>query len=178
VKNPATERDAMGTVRRSPPQGWLRLLLRFPLSLYRLRLGWLLGSRFLCLEHVGRKSHRWRSTVLEVLRHDATSGICVIASGWGENSQWCKNLMVNPHVRFTLGFRAQTACAVRLPVDQADGELRDYGRRHPRALRALAKMMLGECFSGDDRQWRELARKLPVFRLMPAENGRRPGDSG
>lgn len=36
------------------PRGLLRLLLRAPVALYRLRLGWLLGGRVLLLSHTGR----------------------------------------------------------------------------------------------------------------------------
>jgi deazaflavin-dependent oxidoreductase (nitroreductase family) len=155
-----------GTLRRPAPTGLLRLLLRAPLALYRLRLGWLLGKRFLRLDHMGRKSRIERSTVLEIIRHDPASGVCVIASGWGK-SQWYRNVTADAAVKFTLGVRKRKAQAMRLSIDEAEWELRDYGRRHPMALRKLAKMMLGQPFSGDDREFHELARSLPMFRLVP-----------
>ncbi len=158
-----------GTLRKPVPRGLLRLLLRAPLALYRLRLGWFLGKRFLRFDHTGRKSGIERSTVLEVIRHDPASGACVIASGWGK-SQWYRNVTANPAVKFTLGARKHKAQAIRLSTNEAEWELRDYARRHPIALRKLAKMMLGQPFSGGDREFRELARRLPMFRLVP-ENG-------
>ena len=163
-----------GTLRKPAPTGLLRLLLRAPLALYRLRFGWLLGKRFLRLDHMGRKSGIERSTVLEVIRHDLASDACVIASGWGK-SQWFRNVTADPAVKFTLGARTHKAQAMRLSTDEAERELRDYGRRHPMALRKLAKMMLGQPFSGSDQEFHELARRLPMFRLAPT-NAASAGD--
>jgi hypothetical protein len=60
-----------------PPRGLLRLALRLPIWLYRWRLGWLLGDRFLLLTHTGRKSGLPRQVVLEVVHHDeATGDLC------------------------------------------------------------------------------------------------------
>jgi deazaflavin-dependent oxidoreductase (nitroreductase family) len=159
-----------GTLRKPAPTGLLRLLLRAPLALYRLRLGWLLGKRFLRLDHIGRKSGIERSTVLEIIRHDLASDACVIASGW-RKSQWYRNVTANPAVKFTLGARTHKAQAMRLSTDEAEWELRDYGRRHPMALRKLAKMMLGQPFRGGDQEFGELARSLPLFRLIPEKGG-------
>jgi len=48
-------------------------LFKLPLLLYRLRLGWLLGKRFMLLTHVGRRSGKVRRTILAVLRFDETT---------------------------------------------------------------------------------------------------------
>lgn len=47
-----------------------RAVLRAPLVLYRHRLGWLLGRRFVYLAHRDRASGRRRETVVEVVRYD------------------------------------------------------------------------------------------------------------
>ncbi|MEO2169431.1 MAG: hypothetical protein ABGY42_15180 [bacterium] len=39
-----------------PPIGLKRLFFRLPIRLYQLRLGRLLGGRFVLLHHIGRKS--------------------------------------------------------------------------------------------------------------------------
>jgi deazaflavin-dependent oxidoreductase (nitroreductase family) len=153
------------------------LLLRAPIGLYRLRLSWLLGGRFLLLDHTGRKSGIERSTVLEVLRHDPVTGVCVIASGWGK-SQWYRNVTADPAVKFTLGLRKRKARAARLSAKEAEWELRDYGRRHPMALGKLAEMMLGRPFSGGDQEFGELARSLPLFRLLPEKGGQESAGPG
>jgi len=38
----------------------MKIFLRMPVWLYRLHLGWLLGNRFLCIAHRGRKSGKLR----------------------------------------------------------------------------------------------------------------------
>jgi hypothetical protein len=62
----------MAFVTKRPPKGLLRLMLRLPIWLYRLRLGWLLGNRFLLLTHVGRKTGLPHQTVVEVVSHSST----------------------------------------------------------------------------------------------------------
>ena len=55
---------------RTPPTGVSRWLFRMPIGLYRLRLGWLLGDRFLLLHHTGRKSGLPRQAVVEVVTRE------------------------------------------------------------------------------------------------------------
>lgn len=45
----------------------MRWFVRAPIWLFRARLGFLLGSRLLMLEHLGRKSGGRRHVVLEVV---------------------------------------------------------------------------------------------------------------
>src|SRR6266511_3711376 len=83
---------------RFPVRGRLRALLRLPIWLYRLRLGWLLGERGLMLTHIGRKSGQLRRTVLEVGGYDPTSDTYTIVAGWGERSDWVRNIQQRPDV--------------------------------------------------------------------------------
>ncbi len=61
----------------------IRVLLRGPVLLYDWNLGWLLGSRFLLVTHVGRRSGRRYRTVLEVIGRLSASGEFVVVSGSG-----------------------------------------------------------------------------------------------
>jgi hypothetical protein len=63
-------------------QAWSERLVRAPVGLYRARLGFLLGSRLLMLEHTGRKSGARRYVVLEVVGHPRPRTY-VVASGFG-----------------------------------------------------------------------------------------------
>jgi hypothetical protein len=58
----------------SRPSRALALALRLPSYIYRLRLGGLLGHRFLLLTHRRRKSGLTRRTPLEVLHYVRTLG--------------------------------------------------------------------------------------------------------
>ena len=44
-----------------------RWLMRAPVALYRAGWGWLLGRRFVMIEHLGRASHEPRFVVVEVV---------------------------------------------------------------------------------------------------------------
>ena len=90
---------------RFPVRGPLRALLRLPIWLYRLRLGWLLGERGLMLTHIGRTSGRLRQTVLEVGGYDPTTDTYTIGAGWGERSDWVRNIQQRPDVLVDVGRR-------------------------------------------------------------------------
>jgi len=89
----------------------LRVVLRVPRILYRRRLGWLLGRRFLLLEHVGRISGRQHQTVLEVVNYDGSSGEVVVMSGWGRSSDWYRNVEATGQATITVGRHTLGAAA-------------------------------------------------------------------
>ncbi|MCV2393634.1 nitroreductase family deazaflavin-dependent oxidoreductase [Actinotalea sp. M2MS4P-6] len=107
-----------------------RRLVRAPIGLYRAGLGFLLGSRLLMVEHIGRTSGARRYVVLEVLtRPDPAT--YVIASGFGEKAQWYRNLRANPSARVWVGARrAVPATARHLSDTEADAVLADYRTHH------------------------------------------------
>jgi len=78
----------------------VRWAVRAPVRLYQARLGFLFGSRLLMLEHTGRKSGARRHVVLEAVDH-SRPGIYVVASGFGGQAQWFRNVRVDPRVRVT-----------------------------------------------------------------------------
>lgn len=130
----------MKQIRESnPPQGLMRWLARLPTGLYRVGLGGLLGSRFLLIEHRGRRSGLTRRTVVEVVRHDPDADAWIVASGWGERAQWFRNLQADPRARVTHGRRRCGAAARPLSPSEAEREMLDYGHRNPRAVRAVAR---------------------------------------
>ena len=57
---------------KRPPR-LLVVLFGLPRHLYRHRLGWVLGHRFLQLTHTGRSSGRTYKTILEVVHYDPDS---------------------------------------------------------------------------------------------------------
>nr|WP_240170494.1 nitroreductase family deazaflavin-dependent oxidoreductase [Mycolicibacillus parakoreensis]MCV7316166.1 nitroreductase family deazaflavin-dependent oxidoreductase [Mycolicibacillus parakoreensis]ULN52220.1 nitroreductase family deazaflavin-dependent oxidoreductase [Mycolicibacillus parakoreensis]HLR98608.1 nitroreductase family deazaflavin-dependent oxidoreductase [Mycolicibacillus parakoreensis] len=110
-----------------------RPLMRAPIWLYKIRLGGLLGSRLLMLEHIGRKSGVPRYVVLEVFDHEAPESF-VVASGFGDKAQWFRNIQANPRVRVYAGSHAPAPATARvLNQQEADHALAGYVGRHPRA---------------------------------------------
>ena len=131
------------TLVSTPPSGLLLVLLRLPIVLYRLRLGWLLGQRFLLLEHIGRKSGQARKTVVEVIGHDRAGDTYYIASGWGKRANWYQNLLATPKITIQVGRRRLNACAQALPPAEGARVLMDYRQKHPLATRELSRMLTG-----------------------------------
>lgn len=158
-----------GALVSRPPSGLLRIGLRLPIWLYRLHLGWLLSDRCLLLTHTGRKSGRPRQTVIEVVRHDRASDVCVVGSGWGGKSDWFRNIQHAPHVTVTLGRRSWGAKAAVLSEAEAAGALHDYARRHPIAFRELATIILGRRLSDEELNRDELARAIPLVAFYPEQ---------
>ena len=146
------------------PKGFMRWLARLPIFMIRAGLGRLLGNRFLVLTHTGRVTGLPRQVALEVVRHDPSSDTFFVASGWGEESDWYRNLLKTPQVGIHAGSRRLSAIAERLPEEQAIREFRTYGERYPTALKSLAKIM-GYPFDGTEESYRELGRLIPVISL-------------
>ncbi|MFY2861483.1 nitroreductase family deazaflavin-dependent oxidoreductase [Mycobacterium sp. THU-M104] len=123
-----------------------RRLMRAPIWIYRARAGALFGSRILMLEHIGRTSGTKRYVVLEVIDHPAPD-LYVIASGFGRNAQWFRNIQANPRVRVYAGSHAPRRATARiLDQEEVDRALAVYRSRHSRAwqqLRPVLEDMLG-----------------------------------
>ncbi len=148
------------------PRGMSRLAFRLPIWLYRLRLGWLLGTRFVLLTHIGRKSGLLRQTVLEVVRYDKASGACIVASGWDTRSDWFHNVTANPKIVFQIRNTRSVGFAGQLSPEVAAQELLDYACLHPTAFRELAQFM-GFRLDGTEEDIRAAGQVLPIFILKP-----------
>ena len=114
-----------------------RRLVRAPIWLYRARLGWLLGSRMLMLEHRGRRSGLARYVCLEVVDRPAPDRL-LIASGFGARADWYQNLEADPSCRVSIGTLHRIPASARfLTSDEAAQVITRYQRAHPRAWEQL-----------------------------------------
>ena len=139
---------------------------RLPIWLFRFHLGWLLGQRFLMIEHTGRKSGLSRKTVLEVLRHDTSNDTYYIGSARGKKSNWFQNVSVNPEVAVHVGFRKFNTFAKQVPIEITELELLSYARRHPIAIRELNRLV-GYQIEPTEEGLKSLAQLMPVLALRP-----------
>jgi deazaflavin-dependent oxidoreductase (nitroreductase family) len=144
------------------PQGWLRWLLRFPIWLYRVRLGWLLGERFMLLEHQGRKSGLRRQTVVEVMRHDRDSQTWYAAAAWGAHADWLRNVQAARDVTLTAGQHRAASLAEVLTVDEGARELAAYAWRYPLAYRQIVQRLLGRQPGTAEADFRAVASVVPI----------------
>ncbi len=149
-----------------PPRGMARTLYRLPIKLFRLHLGWLLRGHFLLLTHIGRKSGLPRQTVLEVLLHDKARDVYDVLAGWGEQSDWVKNIEKTPQVTISEGRRRFRALASRLSPEEAELKVIAYGRQHPRLVRYLPRL-LSYRIDGTEEDLRALARLGIVVAFDP-----------
>lgn len=148
------------------PSGCSRWLFRLPIRLYQAGLGWLLGGRFVSISHTGRVTGRLRQVVLEVVKSDAERGVYYVVAAWGERADWFKNIQSNPTVRYQVGSFARSGCAEVLSEGQAAEVFVEYGRKHPRMLQSLMRI-IGYRIERDEASYRALAGHLPVVRLAP-----------
>jgi deazaflavin-dependent oxidoreductase (nitroreductase family) len=153
----------------TPPNKALRFGLRLPIWLYRARLGWLLGSRFLMLTHTGRKSGKPRQTVIEVVQHDKETDTYYVVSGWGEKSDWYQNIRKTPSVTIHTGGRTFQSKAEFIPVEKAIDILKAYARDHPIAFNELSGLFLGERMKPGSDAPERLARKMPMVAFHPKQ---------
>ena len=149
--------------REGSPTGWKRLLFRAPIPLYRARLGFLFGHRFVLLEHTGRNTGETRRTVLESVVDDPDA--VYVAAAWGAEAQWLKNVGADPRVVFHLGSRRYRCDAERVSHEAARALMSRYAMEHPRALQALARFMLDDPGSGPLEQASQIATHIPMVRL-------------
>ncbi len=145
---------------RKPPRGVQAWFWRAPIFFYRAGLGWMLGGRFLLLNHIGRKSRLPRKAVLEIIKHDAKTYYS--ASGFGEKSHWYQNIMHSPDVKIQVGRKKMNTHAERLSHAEAKDVLGEYAEKHPRALRELM-LVVGLSYDGSEDSLENLVNLLPII---------------
>ena len=147
-----------------------RWLVRLPIALFRVRLGGLTGGRLLLLEHRGRTSGARRSVVLEAVR-TSDDGQLYVCSGLGPSSQWLRNVIAEPRVLVSCGWRmSRRYVAQVLAGDEGAAVLRAYTGRHPSAWKELEPVLRAwaEELAGAEgvRDWLEV---VPVVALRPVQ---------
>ncbi|MBX7435192.1 nitroreductase family deazaflavin-dependent oxidoreductase [Mycobacterium sp. Y57] len=147
----------------------VRAAFRAPIWLYDHGLGWLLGRRFVCLTHTGRRSGRRYRTVLEVVGHRGSEYFVV--AGFGRKADWYRNVTADPDVRFAVG-RHDFTGHVRLPDDdEAAAIIADYEHRNrwvTPVVRAALSWLLGWRYDGSPEARARMVDELPVVALSAA----------
>jgi deazaflavin-dependent oxidoreductase (nitroreductase family) len=141
--------------------------MRLPRPLYRHGLGRLLGHTFLLIAHRGRVSGKRRETVAMALSFDAVRREVVVCSAWGANTEWIRNLRSAPALEIRIGGDSFVPEQRFLSEDEAVAVAVAFGRRHPRRLRFLARV-LGWGDLGTEPAVRELVRSRPFVAFRPA----------
>ncbi|MGO4614498.1 nitroreductase family deazaflavin-dependent oxidoreductase [Nocardia sp. 2YAB30] len=118
-----------------------RSFVRAPIGLFRARLGFLFAGRLLLLEHTGRSSGRPRYVVLETVARPSRDRV-VIASGFGRQAEWFRNLVADPRCWVSIASRHRVSATARvLTLEEATTVLDGYRREHPKAYRKLGRLI-------------------------------------
>ncbi len=151
---------------RDVPRGVALWLFRAPNLLYRARLGFLLGNRFLMMEHRGRRSGRLYRTVVEVVGRSHEAGEWFVVSGYGRKTDWYRNLRAGHLQAIWLGSRRVEARARFLDDSEAAEVLAAYEGAHPRMATVLLGQ-LGLSYDGTDEGRIAMMSQLPMVALAP-----------
>jgi deazaflavin-dependent oxidoreductase (nitroreductase family) len=139
--------------------------------LWRLGLSPIVGRLFMIITTTGRKSGLPRSTMVEYHRLNGTK---YVASGFGEISQWYKNIQADPRVTIQTSDGAESVVAVRITDDE---ELMDVVELFRRADSAYFVDFYLRSFDVGPTQEEILAKKdrLHLLRFDKTDEATPPG---
>ncbi len=144
-------------------------IFKLPLFLYQLRLGWLLGKRFMQVTHVGRRSGKVRRTILAVLRFDDKTKEIYTMSAW-KGSDWYYNIQASPALQVETGFVRYVPVQRTLTPEDIATLFIEYRRRHPLFSRIVCQIPGWKWDSTYD-EFLELARTLRGVAFRPKWSG-------
>jgi deazaflavin-dependent oxidoreductase (nitroreductase family) len=156
IGSPRVKRPALLSNRRSR---LARLLCRSPIWLYHLGLGWIFGHQFLLLTHAGRRTGRVRETVLKVLHYNPVTKETIVASAWGEQTDWYRNIQAHGALSVRTGSESYVPRQRILSPVEAAAVFDDWTRRQ----RWFARLMLAQV--GEPLDVTETGRATPVCRF-------------
>jgi len=133
-------------------------IFKLPVFLYRLRLGWLLGKRFMQITHVGRHSGKVRRTVLAVLRFDEKTKEIYAVSAW-KGSDWYYNIQAAPAQQVEIGFVRYVPAQRPLSPEEITTAFLAYRKKHPIFSRMICRIP-GWKWDSTYEEFLELARTL------------------
>jgi deazaflavin-dependent oxidoreductase (nitroreductase family) len=128
-------------------------------------MGWILGKRFLLLNHIGRKTGLPRQAVLEVVAHDKDTNRYVVAVGFGPKSQWYQNVVANPEVSIQVSGKKMKVTAKKLPPEEAGNLMVEFARRYPFEARFAG--VLGYEVDGSEEDFRAMGEMMTLIALTP-----------
>jgi deazaflavin-dependent oxidoreductase (nitroreductase family) len=159
--------------RPQPPTGWKRLVARLPIHLYRIGLGPLFGKRLLLLIHTGRTSGTAHEVVIECVEHDPRARTWTVASGFGPQAQWYRNLCHTPQATIQSGRRYHAVTADFPSAEEGGWIMVRYAMAHPHPAQRLCAYM-GFTVDGSVEGFRRAGESIPFVRLESGPTPPRP----
>ena len=150
------------------PPAFMIPILKLPLLLYRMGLGWLFGHRFMLLTHLGRRTGKVRQTVLAVLWFDPKTREIMAISAWSA-SEWYKNILTSPALQLETGFTRYVPVHRSLSSVEIARLFEDYRRKHPIFSRIVCRIP-GWQWNSSHEELLELANTLRGVAFRPKDN--------
>lgn len=146
---------------KQKPTGLFKSFLHAPTWLYRAHLGFLMGNRFVMIEHRGRRSGTQYRTVLEVAGGYPEKDEWIVTSGTGPKADWYRNLKAGNLDAAWIGSKRNEATVRFLEPDEAATVFLEYETAHPKtATRLMASMGVSHDGTQDSR--RAMMRSIPM----------------
>ena len=142
-----------------------RWFSKWPVWVYRLHFGWLLGHRFLLVTHCGRRSGLLRQTGVMVLHYDSCSHrACVVAGS--QRADWYRNVQASPAVEIAIG-RERYRPEQQLLAPHEIAMLIKWSRRHHPLTARVQSWFFGWPWQASDMEILDLARSLGGVAFQP-----------
>ncbi len=140
-------------------------MFKLPLVLYRFRLGWVLGKRFMQITHVGRRSGKTYKSVLAVLKFDEKTNEIYAVSAW-KGSDWYYNIQASPALQVETGFIHYAPAQRMLSAEEITDAFMEYKKQHPIFSRMVCRIPDWKWDSSYE-EFLTLARTLRGVAFMP-----------
>jgi deazaflavin-dependent oxidoreductase (nitroreductase family) len=132
---------------KEKPQGLWRTVLHSPTYLFKWNLGFVMGDRFMLIDHFGRRSGTRYQTPVEVVEHDHDGGEYIVCSGTGAGADWYRNLEAAPAPQIQVGNRRWQPSQRFLDAEEAAARFKRYETAHPKVAQRLLRAM-GHSYDG------------------------------
>lgn len=161
-----TAEETSGRGKKKVP-GWARWLGKWLIIAYRLRLGWLIGHRFMLITHRGRRTGKVRQTGVMVLRYDRRSREALVAAG-SAHADWYRNIHASPAIEVALGRERYRPEQRFLEADEIAELLAWSRQRHPVKAR-IQSMFFHWPWNTSRKELLDLARSLGGVAFRPGK---------
>ncbi len=140
-------------------------IFKLPLILYRVRLGWIFGHRFMLLTHIGRHSGKVRRTILAVLEFNPSTSEIKAMSAWSA-SDWYLNIQAHLALQVETGFTRYAPTQQTLSSEEIATLFVNYRNKHPFFSRIVCRIP-GWNANSTYEEFLELARTLRGVAFRP-----------
>jgi len=147
------------------PPTFISRFFKLPLVFYRAGLGWVFGTHFMRLKHVGRRSGKVYEAVLAVLRFDPRTLEISVVSPWS-SSNWFRNIQATPAVEVATGSIQYAPEQRTLSPEEIAQLFIEFRGKHPLFSRMVARIPHWKIDSSYE-QFVELARGLRGVEFRP-----------